>query len=125
MSDAVNKHYLTPNQAVVLKQAINSNSQEIASADIAGLLPTMGVSDRSRLIRAMKEQGLLLPIYKNARKYVISFSNNYWTRSVLATLDKIGFLPVNDKYQKIDNAVIFYSVAIVGTGRRGIRRGIR
>jgi len=102
LSDALSKRYLTPDQAIVLKQAINNNSQEIASADIADSLPGMGASERSRLIRAMKEQGLLLPIRENARKYVISFSNNFWMRSVLATLDKVGFLPVNDKYRPAD-----------------------
>ena len=99
LTDAVSKHYLTPDQALVLKHTINSPEQEIVSSDIATLLPSMSPSDRSRLIRNMKDRGLLLPLYDKARKYVISFSNNYWMRSVLATLDKVGFLPVNDKYR--------------------------
>lgn len=100
LADAVSNHYLTPDQASVLKQAIINPNQEIMSSDLVAVLPSMSASDRSRLIRSMKEQGLLRPIYTNARKYVISFSNNYWMRSVLATLDNVGFLPVNDKYRK-------------------------
>lgn len=99
LTDAVSKHYLTPEQALVLKHTINSSNQEIVSSDIATLFPSMSPSDRSRLIRNMKDRGLLLPVYDKARKYVISFSNNYWMRSVLSTLDKVGFLPVNDKYR--------------------------
>lgn len=99
LTDAVSKHYLTPDHAIVLKYAINSERQEIVSADIASYFPMMRASDRSRLIKNMKDRGLLLPVYDNARKYVISFSNNYWMRSVLSTLDKVGFLPVNDKYR--------------------------
>lgn len=99
LSDAVSKHYLTQEQASVLKQAIINPAQEIMSSDLVTVLPSMNASDRSRFIRSMKEQGLLRPIYNNARKYVISFSNNYWMRSILATLDKVGFLPVNDKYR--------------------------
>lgn len=100
LNDAVSKHYLTPDQALVLKHAINSPEQEIVSADIAASLPSMSPSDRSRLIKVMKDQGLLLPVHDKARKYVISFSNNYWMRSVLASLDKVGFLPINEKYRK-------------------------
>lgn len=100
LTDAVSKHYLTPDQALVLKHAINSPYQEIVSSNITTILPSMSPSDRSRLIKNMKDHGLLLPVYDKARKYVISFSNNYWMRSVLTTLDKVGFLPVNDKYRK-------------------------
>ncbi|MCQ2193575.1 MAG: Fic family protein [Paludibacteraceae bacterium] len=99
LTDAVAKHYLTPEQAIVLKQAICGNTQELVSSDLVTLLPSMSSFNRSRLISSMKEQGLLLPVYPNARKYVVSFSNNYWMRSVLATLDKLGFLPVNEKYR--------------------------
>ena len=100
LADAVSNHYLTPDQASVLKQAIINPNQEIMSSDLVAVLPSMSASDRSRLIRSMKEKGLLSPVYASARKYVISFSNNYWMRSVLATLDNVGFLPVNDKYRK-------------------------
>lgn len=100
LADAVSNHYLTPDQASVLKQAIINPNQEIMSSDLVAVLPSMSASDRSRLIRSMKEKGLLRPVYASARKYVISFSNNYWMRSVLATLDNVGFLPVNDKYRK-------------------------
>lgn len=99
LTDAVAKHYLTPEQAIVLKQAICGNTQELVSSDLVTLLPSMSSFNRSRLISSMKGQGLLLPVYPNARKYVVSFSNNYWMRSVLATLDKLGFLPVNEKYR--------------------------
>lgn len=98
LADAVSKRYLSPEQSIVLKQAIINPSQEIVSSDLVDVLPSMSASDRSRLIRSMKEQGLLRPVRENARKYVISFSNNYWMRSVLTTLDKVGFLPVNDKH---------------------------
>lgn len=97
LSDAVSKHYLTPDQAVVLKYTINKENQELVSSDLIEAMPTKSQSDRSRLIRSMKEQGLIHPISENARRYVISFSNNYWMRSVLATLDKIGFLPMKEK----------------------------
>lgn len=99
LADAVSNRYLTQEQASVLKQAIVIQSQEIMSSDLVSALPSFNASERSRLIRSMKEKGLLRPVSANARRYVISFSNNYWMRSILATLDRVGFLPVNDKYR--------------------------
>ncbi|MCR5247012.1 MAG: hypothetical protein K6E14_04405 [Paludibacteraceae bacterium] len=99
LTDAVSKRYLTQLQSMVLKQAICSETQELVSSDLVTILPSMSASNRSRLISSMKDQGLLIPVQRNGRKYVISFSNNYWMRSVLATLDKLGFLPVNEKYR--------------------------
>lgn len=95
LSDAVAKRYITDDQAAILKQAINSKEQVIQSSDLLSVLPDKTSSERSRIIRSMKESGLLMPIAENARKYVISFSNNYWMRSILTSLDKNGFLPQN------------------------------
>lgn len=95
LSDAVAKRYITDDQAAILKQAINSKEQVIQSNDLLSVLPDKTSSERSRIIRSMKEAGLLMSIAENARKYVISFSNNYWMRSILTSLDKNGFLPQN------------------------------
>ncbi len=95
LTDAVSKQYIIEEDAAVLRQAINSKEQIIQSSDLISILPNKSPSERSRIIRSLKESGLLMPIKDNARKYVISFSNNYWMRSVLASLDKNGFLPKN------------------------------
>ena len=97
LQDAMSYKYLTPDQALVLKTVINSDSQILQSADLVPIFPDKNDSARSRLIKSLREAGMLIPISENARKYVISFSNNYWMRSVLKTLDKKGFLPVNNK----------------------------
>ena len=97
LNDAVAKKFIPPEHATVLRCAINKKDQIIQSSDLQTAFPDKSGSDRSRLIHAMKDGGLLLPVQENARKYVISFENNYWVRCILASLDKNGFLPVNDK----------------------------
>jgi len=99
LNDAVSKKFILPEHAIVLRYAIQKQDQIIQSSDLQNAFPNKSVSDRSRIIRAMKENGLLLPIQENARKYVISFNNNFWVRCVLSNLDKNGFLPVNDKHK--------------------------
>lgn len=98
LNDAVSKKFIMPDHAAVLRFAISKKDQVIQSSDLQDTLPNKSSSDRSRIIRAMKENGLLLPIQENARKYVISFNNNYWVRSILSSLDKNGFLPINDRH---------------------------
>lgn len=95
LTDAVAKRYVTDEQAAVLRQAINKKDQVIQSNDLLSVLPNKTSSERSRIIRSMKDSGLLMPISEKARKYVISFSNNYWMRSILSSLDQNGFLPAN------------------------------
>lgn len=96
LQDALTKKFVTAEQAIVLKKAITVPNQVLQASDLDDVLPRKSSSDKSRIIRSMKEAGLLLPISPNARKYVISFSNNYWMRSILKSLDDNGFLPVKD-----------------------------
>ncbi len=97
LNDAVSNRFISAEQSAVLKKTIEKPDQIIQSSDLDEVLVGKSASDKSRLIRSMKESGLLLPVRENARKYVISFSNNFWMRSVLKSLDLNGFLPMNDK----------------------------
>jgi len=93
ISDAITKKYITQEQALVLKHAINKKDQILQSSDLKIAFPNKNSSDLSRLIRSLKDSGMLLPTHKGARKYVISFSNSYLLRSILKALDENSFLP--------------------------------
>ena len=68
------------------------------------LLPSMSDSLSNKyitdieynILRAAITNERLVPVSERARKYVISFGSNYLLRSVLKSLDKNGFLPLND-----------------------------
>lgn len=96
LRDAQDKTYITVKDATVLKATLQEQGQELQSASLLKLFPEMKNYERSRLIKSLIEKGMLMPIYKGARRYVISFSNNYLLRSILTVLGDNGFLPAND-----------------------------
>ena len=93
LQDALSNKYVTEEAYNILKLVLDANHQTIQSSDIIPILPNKSSSDRSRIIRALVTEGMLMPIRQGARKYTICFANNYLLRSILKVLDKEGFLP--------------------------------
>ena len=94
--DSRDNAYVTPTEYSILKATITKSDQIIQSSDIAKLFPNASGSDRSRMIRALLDKGMLIPTHDKARRYVIAFSNSYLLRSILKMLDVNGFLPIHD-----------------------------
>ena len=93
LKDAREREYITKEEAVILELALKKEERLIQSSDIAEVLPDKSKYDRSRVIRSLVDKKMLRPIKPGARKYFMYFSNNYLMRSILAQLDKNGFLP--------------------------------
>ena len=100
LQDALSNKYVTDDSYKILKLVVDSQGQTIQSSDISPIFPGKSSSDRSRIIRALVTQGMLIPIHRGARKYTICFSNNYLLRSVLKVLDKEGLLPEQQSLSK-------------------------
>ena len=96
MSDSLSNKYITDIEYNILRAAITNERQEIQAADEKALFPGKSSPEISRLIRSLVDKKMLVPVSERARKYVISFGSNYLLRSVLKSLDKNGFLPLND-----------------------------
>lgn len=92
--DAKDNAYIKQDEFAILKSTITGDCQTLQSSDLTKIFPTASSSERSRMIKGLIDKGMLMPIYKGARKYVIAFSNNYLLRSILKELDKNGFLPI-------------------------------
>lgn len=95
MNDALDNKYITESEYSILKLAITSENQEIQAGDIKNIYPTKTPSEISRMIRSLIDKKMLMSIKEKARKYVVSFGNNYLLRSILKSLDSNGFLPLN------------------------------
>ena len=95
MSDALSKKYITDDEYEILRLAINSHTQEIQAGDIKKIYNKKSAPDISRKIKSLIEKRMLMPVADRARKYVVSFANNYLLRSILKELDENGFLPLN------------------------------
>ena len=100
LQDALSNKYVTDDAYKILKLVVDAQGQTIQSSDISPIFPGKTSSDRSRIIRALVTQGMLIPIHSGARKYTICFANNYLLRSVLKVLDKEGFLPEQHSLSK-------------------------
>lgn len=93
LKDALDKRYITDQEHKILVKLIDQPDGFIQSSDIAPIFPDKSSSDRSRMIKALVGKRMLRPISENARRYLLSFENNYLLRSILTQLDKNGFLP--------------------------------
>ena len=92
LQDALQNKFITENDYKILLLTINKDNQELQAGDIKDIFNNAAY-ERSRMIKKLISNGMLVPISNNARKYVISFANNYLLRSVLKVLDRKGFLP--------------------------------
>ena len=66
------------------------------SSDLKKAMPGKLPAERSRAIGKMKNMGLIRPVSENARKYSISFTNNYLLRGVIDSLRNENFLSLQD-----------------------------
>lgn len=92
LQDALQNKFITDDDYKILLRTINKDNQELQAGDLKAIFNNASY-ERSRMIKKLISNGMLMPISSNARKYVISFANNYLLRSVLKVLDKKGFLP--------------------------------
>lgn len=94
ISLAKRKENITEREEKVLKIAIKK--QIFMSSDIERLFPGKAHTERSRILRRLKEKKMISSSQNNARKYLIRFDNNYLLRSIIETLGKNNFLPLNE-----------------------------
>lgn len=92
LKDALDHSYITDVEYSILKVAFEKG--EFQASDIKSVLGTNS-SDTSRLIGKLRNQGMLIPVRPNTRKYTPAFSNGLLLRSILSILDINGFLPNN------------------------------
>ena len=56
-------------------------------------MPGLNAAQRTYQIRKLVGQGMLQPIYAEARQYTLGFSNNVLLRGVVRALTERGFVP--------------------------------
>ena len=95
VSLARKKENITEREEKVLQIAIKK--QVFMSSDIERLFPGKVHSERSRILRRLREKKMIIPEKDNSRKYLIRFDNNYLLRSIIEVLGKNNFLPPNEE----------------------------
>ena len=68
--------------------------QVFMSSDIEHIFPGKVYTERSRVLRRLKNKKMIFPEKNSPRKYIIRFENNYLLRSIIENLGKNNFLPI-------------------------------
>ena len=84
---------VTPTEGKILKKAVELI--EIQAGDIKDLIKGQTPETRTRQLAKMRKNRLIKPIRPKARKYVISFSNNYLLRGVVHALREQGLIALD------------------------------
>lgn len=84
---------VTEKEYQILKSVINAPEMLIKSADIEKIIGKESPLQRSRIIKKLRDKGMLSPLEKNGRIYTIGFNNNYLLRGIIRVLESNGFVP--------------------------------
>lgn len=68
----------------------------IQNSDLQELFPEVKASTISYKIKGLLDRGMLVPVERAKRKYEICFLNNHLLRAIMYSLDKAGFLAVDE-----------------------------
>lgn len=94
IAHSLERKYITDIEARILKRAIEKPL--IQAFDIKDLFVGQDNAIISRQIKKLIEKKMLEPEKEGARKYMISFNNNFLLRGIISSLGAKGFLPIND-----------------------------
>lgn len=86
---SLERQVLTPIEAEILKIAIRKET--VVNGDVTETFPKRNIAAVSKILRELREAGMLLPMPNNQRRYRIGFLNNYLLRGVIAALKTNGF----------------------------------
>lgn len=95
LDHAAKMKYIDATEYKILK--ITIENQVVQNSDIQEVLKERHMTSISRYIRFLKEKKMLVSDGENARKYHISFTNNFLIRSIIKKLEDEGFIPMKDK----------------------------
>lgn len=94
ISYSLERKIITNIESKILQIAIDK--QIFRSSDIKSLMPSKAHTERSRILRSLKDKKMIAPIKNKTRIYSLRFYNNYLLRGIISALTKEGFVSIND-----------------------------
>ncbi|MBP9771277.1 Fic family protein [Candidatus Gracilibacteria bacterium] len=94
ISFALERKVITELESKILEVAIDK--QTFRSSDIAQFMPGKVYTQRSRVLRELKNKKMISPIRDNSKQYTLRFDNNYLLRGIIKMLEKEGFIVIKD-----------------------------
>ncbi|MEJ0053254.1 MAG: Fic family protein [bacterium] len=93
LSYAREREHITAREYEILFAVVKSEEMSVKSVDLEAIIGQETPLQRSRIIKRLKDKGMLRPLKENGRIYTIGFVNNYLLRGIFETLTKNGFVP--------------------------------
>jgi len=87
---------ITKEEYEILKLAVTKPEMEITASDVNKIVQSKHAPQTSRKIKKLCEKKMLEPVEKNARKYIVVFTNNYLLRGLTESLQRENFIGITD-----------------------------
>jgi len=92
ISYAVERKLITDLESRILKRTVEKKF--IKASDLADIVTSRYSSERSRIIRQLKNKKMLMSIPESPRRYSIHFFNNFLLRGIIDSLSNEGFVSI-------------------------------
>ena len=92
LSFALERKHITPREYDILQALVKANKMTLRSADLDAVIGQESPVQRSRIIKKLKDKGMLKPLKDTGRVYTIGFVNNYLLRGVIKSLEDNNFV---------------------------------
>jgi Fic family protein len=90
---ALDRKQITPREHDILRALVKTEDMKLRSADLKKIIGQESPVQRSRIIKRLKDKGMLRPLKETGRVYTIGFVNNYLLRGVIKSLEDNSFVP--------------------------------
>lgn len=98
---ALDRQQITNREYDILQTLVKTPEMTLRSSDLEKIIGQESAVQRSRIIRKLKDKGMLKPLGENGRVYTIDFVNNYLLRGVVKSLEDNDFVPKSLNPKKI------------------------
>lgn len=95
LSFALERKLITKREFDILSTVVRNQTMTVKSSDLEKIVGQVSSVQRSRILKKLKDKGMLRPLQKNGRVYTIGFVNNYLLRGVFHVLEQNGFVPAS------------------------------
>lgn len=95
LSFAREREFITEREHSILESVVLSEEMAVKSGDLEKATGEVSPEHRSRIIRGLRDKGMLIPLKPGGRVYTIGFMNNYLLRGIIKVLEEQGFVPAS------------------------------
>lgn len=89
------RELITEREHAILEFVVLSDEMAVKSGDLEKVIGEVSPEHRSRIIRGLRDKGMLFPLKPGGRVYTIGFMNNYLLRGIIKVLEEQGFVPAS------------------------------